>query len=53
MSLWTDRELKALIARVNYLEQRLVELEEKVHAMPQPQPLDKRSREYRETIGRS
>lgn len=30
MSLWTDRELKTLIARVNELEKRLGELEKLV-----------------------
>lgn len=53
MSLWTDRELKALIARVNVLEKRIEELEKKPRFdaenldFPQPQ-IDKRTKEYKQ-----
>ena len=54
MSLWTDRELKSLIARVDELEKRLllVEGHNNYPVVPtdgiSPQPLDKRTKEYKE-----
>lgn len=53
MSLWTDRELKALIAKVNILEARVNFLEStnktKMENMAtESAPPDKRTKEYRE-----
>ncbi len=61
MSMWADRELKALISRVNEHDRRIKALEGETHQMsaeeltlPQEQPhVDKRTREYRATIGKS
>jgi len=59
MSMWTDRELKALKVRVDQLE-KFVHDALGVHPVtagelkiPQPEPhVDKRTREYRESVGR-
>ena len=50
MSLWTDRELKKLIARVNALEERVAQLErfEGGTKAPALEPADKRTKEWRE-----
>jgi hypothetical protein len=54
MSLWTDRELKQLIHRVNELEMRLSEVERKagppdaMALLRAASDIDKRSKEYRE-----
>ena len=61
MSMWTDQRVKALIARVDEHDRRIKALEGETHqlsaeelTLPKPEPhVDKRSREYRETIGRS
>jgi hypothetical protein len=59
MSLWTDRELKLLIARVNELDAKVVRLENKLREIAVSEhivepaggvtpPFDKRTREFKQ-----
>lgn len=60
MSMWTDQRVKALMARVDEHDKRIKALEGETHQMtaeeltlPPEQPhVDKRTKQYRETIGR-
>ncbi len=56
MSIWADQQILALQNRVKELEERLAVLEKPVRWAPEElggtHKLDKRSREYRQSIGR-